>query len=365
VKTPRWLAFLLIVAGCVGRTGQGPSANFSAPALPAYVYAGGPSGEIQIFKLDRISARLTASGSAPTGRSEALVTDKQGKFLYAASDGEVTAFAIRTKNGGLQSLGRASARGAGTNDLAIHRNGKYVLASNERTGNVVVFAVRPDGALGPAEPYGGGGGPQAIAFNPALDFAFVLNPASITQFAFNTGTGILTPAREGPVTLPAKTNPRRIVFHPSGKFAYVLHEGTGNIAGYGFEPTSGTLSVLAFQTIPFAPSGKAKARGGDLEIAPGGRFLFAVDRSHDTIDVFSIDRETGGLTLVTHHELEAHQPRALAITEGKLNPILVVAQDKVLSTFNVDPTTGMLSHAQTVPLHGASSCLTVATLQRD
>jgi 6-phosphogluconolactonase len=333
--------------------------------MPAYVYAGGPSGEIQIFKLDRISARLTASGSVPTGRSEALVTDRQGKFLYAASDGEVTAFAIRTKNGGLQSLGRASSRGAGTSDLAIHRNGKYVLASNERTGNVVVFNVKPDGALGPAEPYGGGGGPQAIAFNPALDFAFVLNPASISQFAFNTGTGILTASREGPVTLPARSNPRRIVFHPSGKYAYVLHEGTGNIAGYGFEPTSGTLSVLAFQTIPFAPGGKpARARGGDLIIAPGGKFLYSVDRTHDTIGIFAID-QTGGLTLITHHEVDAHQPRALAITEGKLNPILVVANEKSLSTFQVDPTTGALAHAQTVPLHGASSCLTVATLIRE
>jgi 6-phosphogluconolactonase len=362
VKTRAVIAVALAVAGCIPRPTQGPVESYAEKALPAYVYAGGPGGEIQIFKLDRISGLLSAHGSVPAGRSGALVSDRQGRFLYAAGDGEVTAFAIRAKTGTLQSLGRASAHGAGTNDLAIHRNGKYVLASNERSGNVVVFAVRPDGALGPAEPYGAGGGPQAVALNPQLDFAFVLNPGGISQFAFNTGTGILTPSRERPVTLPAKSNPGRLVFHPSGKFAYVLEEGTGSIAGFAFEPTSGTLSVLAFQTV--ALSGKpGKLRGGDLQITPSGRFLYAVDRGHDTVAIFRADAETGALTAVSQEDAHGHQPRALAITEGKLSPILLVAHEKSLSAFHVNADTGALSHAQTVPLRGSATSLVVATVR--
>lgn len=336
----------------------------AAGLAPAYVYAGGPGGEIAVFKLDRISGKLAQHGSVPAGRAGALVADGHGRYLYVASDGEVAAFAIRPKNGSLQSLGRAPAKGAGTNALAIHRNGKYVLASNERSGNVVVFNVRTDGGLGPAEAYGGGNSPQAVALNPALDFAFVLNPATITQFVFNTGTGILTPSREAPVALPARSNPHRLAFHPSGKFAYLIQEGTGSIAGYAFEPTSGTLSVLAFQTISMLPGGKpGKLRGGDLRVAPSGKFLYAVDRGQDTVAVFKVDAETGGLALVKHEEAGGRQPRALAITEGKMNPILLVAHERTLSSFNIDPATGGLTAADSAPLRSAPAALAVATVE--
>jgi 6-phosphogluconolactonase len=366
VHPRRWLPLLLLAAGCAGGRTAARDQGAASPLAPAYVYAGGPGGELAVFKLDRIAGKLAGQGSVPAGRTAALATDRQGRFLYAASDGEVAAFAIRAKNGSLQSLGRASARGAGTSDLAIHRNGKYLLATNERSGNVVVFAIRPDGALNPAEPYGGGPSPQSITLNPALDFAFVLNPSTILQYDFNTGTGILTPSREKPVALPARTNSQRIVFHPSGKFAYVVHQGAGHIAGYAFEPTSGTLSVLAFQTIPlFAAAKPVRLRGGDLRVAPSGRFLYAVDRSQDTVATFKIDPETGGLTALGQQEAGGRAPRVLAITEGKLNPILLVGHERTLSAFLVDAATGALTPADTVPLRAAPASLAVATLERD
>jgi 6-phosphogluconolactonase len=363
VKSPRWL-LLALLAGCATGSGAGAEHGPAASAGPAYVYAGGPGGEIAVFKLDRISGKLAQHGSVPAGRAGALVADGRGRFLYVASDGEVAAFAIRPKNGSLQSLGRAPAKGAGTNDLVIHHNGKYLLATNERSGNVVVFNVRTDGGLGPAEAYGAGPSPQAVALNPALDFAFVLNPATVTQFVFNTGTGILTPSRERPFALPARSNPRRLTFHPSGRFAYFIEEGTGNIAGYAFEPTSGTLSVLAFQTISMLPGGKTgKLRGGDLRVTSSGKFLYAVDRSQDKVAVFKVDAETGGLTLVEHDDAGGRQPRALAIIDGKLNPIVLVAHERSLSSFNVDPATGSLRAADSAPLHSAPAALAVAAVE--
>jgi 6-phosphogluconolactonase len=363
VKSRRWL-LLALLAGCATAPAPVSERGPAAGLAPAYVYAGGPGGEIAVFKLDRISGKLAQHGSVPAGRAGALVAEGRGRYLYVASDGEVAAFAIRPKNGSLQALGRAPAKGAGTNDLCIHRNGKYLLATNERSGNVVVFNVRTDGGLGPAEAYGGGPSPQAVALNPALDFAFVLNPATVTQFVFNTGTGILTPSREPPVALPPRSNPHRLVFHPSGKFAYLVQEGTGSIAGYAFEPTSGTLAVLAFQTISILPGGKtAKLRGADLRVSPSGKHLFAIDRGQGTVAVFKVDAETGGLTLLKHEEAGGRQPRVLAVTEGKLNPILLVAHERTLSSFNVDPATGALTAADTATLHSAPAALAVATVE--
>lgn len=357
-----WLA----LAGCVPASRKAGPGALAPETASTYAYVGA-SGEVFAYHVDRISGKLTARGSVGVGKVSLLAADPLGRRLYAASDsgGDVSAFAIRPRNGALAPLGRASVRASGASSLILHRNGKYVLATTSG-GQVVVFAVRPDGSLGPAEPYPSGPGSAAVALNPQLDFAFVLTPAAITQFTFNTGTGILTPSRDKPITFPARTNPRRIAFHPSGRFAYILQEGAGQIAGYVFEPTSGTLSSLAFQTVPVAPppaaGGKAAARirGGDLQVA--ARFLYAIDRGHETIATFAIDAETGALTLVGHQEARG-QPRALALAEGKLNPILLVAHQGSLSSFHVDATTGALGHAESRDLRGAPTALAAATVR--
>jgi 6-phosphogluconolactonase len=369
----RLIVLWVWLAGCASVAKKSEPAAIAPDDATTYVYAGSAGGDIQVFELDRISGRLTARAAASAGRAvSALAADRQGRFLYAAAEsaGEVAAFAIRPKTGALAPLNRVTLRAPGASALALHRNGKYLLATTS-DGQVVVFAVRPDGALGPPDPYPSGAGPRAVALNPQLDFAFVLTPAAINQFAFNTGTGILTASREAPVTLPARSQPRRLLFHPSGRFAYVLQEGTGQIAGYSFEPTSGTLSVLAFQTISLTPegagegaaAGKKKAprpRGGDLEVT--ARFLYAIDRVHETIATYAIDPESGGLSLVGHQEARG-VPRTLAVAEGKLNPLLLAAQQGTLSSFHMDTATGKLAHAETKPLRAPPTALVAATVR--
>jgi 6-phosphogluconolactonase len=359
----RWSILMVLLVGCVSRAARAPvTESYADRALPAYVYAGGPGGEIQIFKLDRISGKLSGQGSVPAGRTGALIADRQGRFLYAASEGEVTSFAIRANKGTLQSLGRTPTRGGGTVDLALHRNGKYLLASNEKSGNVVVLPVRPEGGLYPATAYSSGTSPHAVALNPALDFAFVLNPGAVTQFAFNTGTGILTPSHERPVALPARSAPSRLVFHPSGKLAYILEEGSGQIAGYAFEATSGTLSVLALQTIALGAKA-GRLHGADLALTPNGRFLYAVERGHDVISCFRVDGESGALTPLAQEESHGGKPRALAMSEGKLGPVLLVAHERTLASFNVNSESGALTFSQAVPLHGGVTTVAVATVR--
>jgi 6-phosphogluconolactonase len=135
----------------------------------------------------------------------------------------------------------------------------------------------------------------------------------IAQFAFAIGTGILTPAREPPVELPPRSAPRRIAFHPGGRFAYVLDEAAGAITGFAFEATSGTLSPLAFQTVALAPGARGRGRGGDIALAPSGRALYASGRGPDAVVAFTVDATTGTLSPLARTGAGARPARALAV----------------------------------------------------
>lgn len=54
----------------------------------------------------------------------------------------------------------------------------------------------------------------------------------------------------------------------------------------------------------------------EIRITPDGRFVYVSNRGHDSIAIFSVDQETGKLTLV------GHEP-----TRGKFS-----------RNFNIDPT---------------------------
>jgi 6-phosphogluconolactonase len=352
VTRPLAALCLAVVAGCAGAASGPGAASGVKSNEPTYVYVGGSGGEISIFSLDAISGRLESRGTA-SGRSTALIADPAGHFLYAASEsGDLLAFAIRAKNGSLGSLGRGSARGTGIGNLAVHRSGKYLLSANGGGNSLSVLPIRFDGSLLAAQVFPAPGGPEAVGAHPAGESVFVLNAGArnITQFGFNTGTGILTPKREAPINLPPRTVPRRLACHPSGRFVYVLQED-GTIAGYVFDPDLGTIKALAFQilaTLP--PGGKGKGRGGDLQIHPSGRFLY------------SIDGETGALTLAGHRPTGGRQPRELGITEGKLGGVLVIAHQgsSNLTTFTIDPT-GALAPGGTSPLRSTPVSMVVVT----
>ena len=80
----------------------------------------------------------------------------------------------------------------------------------------------------------------------------------------------------------------------------------------------------------------------EIEIHPGGKFLYASNRGSDTIAIFAIDQTTGRLTLVTHVPTQGKNPRNFAF-DPTAQWLLCTNQDgNNAVVFNVDATTGLL-----------------------
>jgi 6-phosphogluconolactonase len=83
-----------------------------------------------------------------------IAVHPSGKFLYASNRGDANSIAIFTidpSSGKLTAAGHVSTEGRAPRDFALDPSGKWLLAANQDTDNIVEFRIDPEtGALKPA-----------------------------------------------------------------------------------------------------------------------------------------------------------------------------------------------------------------------
>jgi 6-phosphogluconolactonase len=356
--------FLLVVAGvCAVASAQHSKYLIY---IGTYTENGSTSKGIYAYRFDSKSQQLTEIGlAATTVNPSFLAVGKDGRFLYAVNEvgdyqgqksGAVSAFAIDRASGKLALVNQVASHGADPCYITVDRTGKYVLVANYTGGSVAVFPIRPDGGLGDASAFvqhtGHGTnpqrqeGPHAHSIDMSVDnrFAFVddlgLDETLVYPFDSTKGTLDANAAKVGKATPGA--GPRHFALSSDGRFAYVIDEMGSTVAVYGFDSAAGTLTPI--QTISSIPKTFTTLdESAEIEIAPSGNFLYASNRGHDSIAVFSIDRKTGMLKLVEYAPTKGQSPRNFEIAPGGL--LLFAANEKSdnIVLFHINPQTGRLT----------------------
>jgi len=336
-------------------TTGGPAADEAGRVL---VYVGMAGGEVALFYLDVASAALTRRATVQAGRAPTSLLRSATRESIIAVDGvtgQATAFSIDAKSGVLRAAGRAATGAATPSGATLDDSGRYVLAAHPAAGRVSVLAVTEAGGLKAIDTFAAGAGAHDVAVHPA-QIAFVSNfrADSVSQYTFNTGTGMLTTWSGPPFALPPGSGPTRLICHPSGRWVYLLDQGSDTIAVYGFDGDLKALSPFSSQTVSTLPDGVArnKSKPADMTLAPTGRFLYATNRGPDDVAAFAIDG-AGTLKAVGHVPSGGRSPGALAVDPSGC--VLLVANEggKTLAVFTIDPTTGALAPGHTVALPAA------------
>jgi 6-phosphogluconolactonase len=342
-------------------------AEAAAAASRTYVYVGLAGGEIAMFHLDLTTGGLSRRGTVDVGRApSALVRSAERETLVAVDEatGMAVALAINAKTGALSPVARLSTGGSQPSGAAVDGTGKYVLTTHPGSASVSVLAIKPDGTLGMIGTFPAGAGATAVALHPANHVAFVANlrASTVSQYTFNTGTGILTTKAGPPLALPAGSGPMRFACHPSGRWVYLLDEASDAISVHVFDEDVKALSALSSQIVPTLPEGysRAKGRPGDLALGRAGRFLYATNRGPDDVATFAVDG-TGALTLVGHEPSGGRGPGALAVDPSGAYLVVANQTSKNLTVFHLDSTTGAPGGARTVALPAAPLSVLVAT----
>ncbi len=379
------LVLIFAGSGAINTTADASEpAKIDASASKFWVYIGTYTGKnskgIYLSQLDTKTGEMTQpvlAGETPNPSFLAIHPNRH--FLYAVNEieeykgkksGSVTAFSINPKNGLLTQLNQEPSIGTVPCHVIVDKAGKNVLIANYGSGSACVLPLKPNGYLEPASAFvqhtGKGANPSrqegAHAHSANLDaanhFALVadLGLDKIFVYHYDSDKGTLVPNDPPAADIAPGSGPRHFVFHPSGKFGYGINEMGSTVTAFAYDDKAGLLKTL--QTISSIPADyKGDTTTSEIQIAPNGKFLYGSNRGHDSIVIYSIDQNTGMLTLVGHEPTQGKVPRGFGIdpTGGYL--IAGNQNSDSVVIFRIDSVTGLLS-ATGQSLHvGAPVCI--------
>ena len=354
----------------------------AAPGAPApirvYVgtYTGGESRGIYVCELDGATGQLTAPVLAGEAKNPSfLAIHPSGRWLYAASEvddyaetqgGAVAAFAIDPQDGRLELVNTQSSMGAGPCHVVVDEQGRHVLVANYGAGSVAALPIGEDGRLEPASSvvqHQGSSvnrerqsGPHAHSINldPANRYAIVadLGLDQVLSYRFDGAAGTLAPNEAGAAEMSPGAGPRHVAFHPNGRLAFVINELASTMTSLRYDAARGALEPIA--TVSTLPADAKVANStADIHVHPSGKFVYGSNRGHDSIAMFAVDAESGGLTPLGNHPTGGRTPRNFGI-EPTGTFLLAANQDSgTITVHRIDAATGLLeatAHVAHVPM---------------
>jgi 6-phosphogluconolactonase len=322
-----------------------------------FAYVGNAdSNDISVFKFadnGEMTLVQTAAftGVEKPGASTPLAITPDHRVLIAgvrSQPFQAVSFAIDPKTGLLSHIGNGPLADSMAN-IATDRGGKMLFSASYGGNKVALNPLQANGVV--AEPKQViPTGLNAHAFLPSPDnrFVFATNLGSdqVLSFAFDATTGTLTPADPPAIKTPEKSGPRHFVFHPGGKFVYLIHELNGDVAAYSYEAKSGAWSEIQRTTaLPEGFNGKdsgQKPWAADIHITPDGRFLYASERTTHTLTAYKVDASSGKLTTIGSVPTEK-QPRGFNIDPTGRYLAAVGELSDGMSVYAIDQGSGALS----------------------
>jgi 6-phosphogluconolactonase len=348
-------AAALATSGSVAGSERGKATSlayvgcYTPNGLGIYLFRVEADGDLTPIKVFTTPSPSPTSVSATNPSWLSFNPDKT--HLYVANEisnfngtttGAVSAFSVNQVDGELTFLNTVSSQGAGPAHLSVDPSGKYVLVANYGGGNVAVIPILAGGFLGAATdvqadvntcssgpcPVGpiiaenappgsfarsGHNAPHAhmIETDPAGNFAIAtdLGLDIVIIWTFDRTMGKLLAPQTFPTSLGA--GPRHFAFHPNGVWFYLLNEESSTLAFMRYNAATGSLQLV--EEISTLPEGFVGTNfTSEIMVSPNGRFIYAANRLHDTIAIFSIKRN-GRPELIDEEWTRGDYPRSFNI----------------------------------------------------
>ncbi|HAD60473.1 MAG TPA: 3-carboxymuconate cyclase [Planctomycetaceae bacterium] len=352
----------------------------SAGEVDVWLGTGGaPSKGIYHCILNDETGRLTTPTLvAEIGRPGFLAMHPKLPVLYAAGslDGKpgVAAYDITgtLRKAGLSLKNFVEIGDGGAAHLAVDPTGKTIVTAQYGGGSTAAFALNDDGSVrARTQLVDHEGGSRVVArrqdaahahwagFSPDNRFAFVpdLGLDEVVIYQFNAAESKIAP--HGVATISPGGGPRHMKFHTSGKWVYVLHELDLKVTVFDYDAANGRMTPKqTIETVPREDLAKEKFKScSEIRVHPSGKFVYAANRGHDTITVYSVDQTTGQLTFVERENARAATPRNFNLDPTGRWALVGGQASHTLGSFEVNQKTGELTYNQSI-VH-APSCICV------
>ena len=353
-----WLAAVIVLTG-----GYLMAANESSMVYIG-TYTAGKSKGIYVSKFDRANGSLSLPELAVEAKNPSfLCLHPNGKFLYSVGEvdsfdgkksGVVSAYQIEP-GGKLTLLNQQASEGTGPCHLDLDKTDRCLLVANYGSGSIAALPMGKDGKLGEARTKIQHSGSSVNRSRQEGPHAHFITTDAKNRFALTCDLGLdkvlvyqldpekasLTPNEPPSFTIKAGEGPRHLVFHPHGKWLYVINEMGSSISA--FEYDSRFASVKDVQMVSTLPADfKGHSTCAEVQMHPSGKFLYGSNRGHDSIAMFAIDEKSGKLASLGQQSTGGRTPRHFVI-DPKGKWLLAENQDSDnVVVFGIDEKTGKL-----------------------
>jgi 6-phosphogluconolactonase len=301
-----------------------------------------------------------------------LAFDRTHKFLYAVHGdlSDISAFAIDGASGKLRTINRQSTQGTNPVHLAIDPTNNFVAVANHNTSTLVLLPRQDDGSLGPVidlVKLEGKIGPhreeQPFAkphqVESDLQGRFIIVPDKgldlISTYRIDAQAKKLVLASK-PLQAREGAGPRHVTFHPSRRFAYVVNELDSTVSAHHYDPETGALQTFqVISTLPDTFTGNSRA--SEIAISSDGRFVYASNRGHNSVAVFSVNASDGRLMSVGWPPTGGNTPRFFALDPN--GDVLFAANEDsdTIVPFTIDKGNGLLTRKEPSLQIGSPVCI--------
>jgi 6-phosphogluconolactonase len=297
--------------------------------------------------------------SVKTDNPSFITKSADEKYLLAVSEeknGIVKSFEINKDS--LEFISKSSSGGAHPCFVAVNKEG-YVLVANYTGGNIGLLKLGNNGKLSTlldVQQHYGKGITERQKTPHAHSVWFEPNDKNIISVDLGTdelifssidsGKQELISSAHNKLKINAGAGPRHLAFHPSKKWIYIVNELNSSVSLVKKKKNNYSLEY-SFSTLP--KNYIEKNTCADIHISNDGKFLYASNRGHNSIAIFSIKTD-GKLKLLGHESTRGNGPRNFALSPSN-NFILVANQhtDNLVS-FKRDVKTGRLKYVMEVKI---------------
>ncbi|PLT35504.1 lactonase family protein [Bacillus sp. V5-8f] len=336
--------------------------------LKGYIgtYTKGDSEGIYTFTLETENGKLSTATLAARLENPTYVTvSKDNRNLFAVAkeedSGGAAAYSIQ-ENGELSLLNSIVTEGASPCHIDVDRAKRNIVTANYHRGTVESYLIEnEEGAItdrssiiqhegmGPNKERQEKPHVHYSGFTPDERYVAVVDLGTDKIVTYQLTDRKLTEIQS--LSVKPGSGPRHLVFHPNGKYAYVMTELSNEVIALAYNNEDGSFKELQYlSAIP--QDFTENSQGSAIRISADGRFVYAGNRGHNSIALFAVDQETGKLEFVEHTSTEGSWPRDFEIDPTGKFVVASNHESHNLVLFSRNEETGRLSLVQsdvTVP----------------
>lgn len=150
-------------------------------------------------------------------------------------------------------------------------------------------------------------------------------------------------------TKPLGAGPRHVVFHPNGKFMFVIFELGNYVASYRY--TGAGFEFISQFPLMTEPAGMEGCKAAAIKVSEDGSQLFCSNRDiskkgYDSISVFNVDQKTGQLAFLNNAKLAGSFPRDFEFMPGGRFCIVGLKMSGVIASYAYDRAKGTFTEVQ-------------------